>query len=316
VFPRHTPHCSSRLLDLTVMSWFNRMFGGSAPPPLIRIDAYMLIPDPNYTKKRNNKQAEYKHSDYDKENGDVWGSEERDRAHANKHGLLHGIPISEMRGNDPVYGRGASSNHASDHPLMLGQGDLPPGPGGDPSMRFLNQPDPRDGPSMRFENQRGSREHHSGYGRHRSSHHRSSHHGSGRDGVSAHNFANPAPNHPPPPLQQQTAPRPGKLPEGATLPTGVSDPFAKTSMKPKGVYGEREHQPGMTMMDINKFGKPDDPQAQWRLYEELQKNKEKNERNGGGGGGGKDGRSGGGSGGGRKDQRRSVRDSGHGQRRR
>jgi hypothetical protein len=87
-------------------------------------------------------------------------------------------------------------------------------------------------------------------------------------------------------------------------------------MKPKGVYGEREHQPGMTMMDINKFGKPDDPQAQWRLYEELQKNKEKNERNGGGGGGGKDGRSGGGSGGGRKDQRRSVRDSGHGQRRR
>jgi hypothetical protein len=112
-----------------------------------------------------------------------------------------------------------------------------------------------------------------------------------RGGISAHDLANPMPDHPAPqqpsyhpPHHYQSQPvRPGKLPMGAPLPPGIEDPFAKTSVKPQGIHGLREHVPGMTNMNFDKYGDADDPKAQWELMQDFAKMQEENRRRGGGG---------------------------------
>jgi hypothetical protein len=108
-------------------------------------------------------------------------------------------------------------------------------------------------------------------------------------GLSAHDFASPMPNHPAqqqpsyhPPQHHQSQPvRPGKLLMGAPLPPGIQDPFAKTSVKPQGIHGLREHVPGMTNMNFDKYGDADDPKAQWKLMQDFAKMQEENKRRGG-----------------------------------
>ncbi|KAF2823724.1 hypothetical protein CC86DRAFT_408752 [Ophiobolus disseminans] len=108
-----------------------------------------------------------------------------------------------------------------------------------------------------------------------------------RHGVSAHDWANPASHHPPAPSAHQPSHhqrvRKGKLPEGARLPTGVQDPLATVSdPKPFGHFGLREHVPGMSKLQPEKHGRADDPNANWKVQDEIRKLQEEQARGGGG----------------------------------
>jgi hypothetical protein len=90
--------------------------------------------------------------------------------------------------------------------------------------------------------------------------------------------------------------RPGKVREGDPLPTDIFDPLATQAARlPRGHHGLREHLPGMTKMDIGSGTAADNPQANWKLMDDIQKI-----ANQGGGDGGR----------GRRSGRRSGRDGG------
>jgi len=188
--------------------------------------------------------------------------------HASRHGGMSGFRMEPLPG-----GGGYSVPVPYAHPSQ---------PGGHTSPHVVRHPSQSAG--------RHSSPHVSQYPREHSSRH----------GVSAHDFANQAPNHPAPqqpqqqyqqsqqPQQHQSRVRTGKLPEGAPLPAGVRDPLATVSEpKPFGHFGQREHVPGMSKLNPERHGRADDPKANWYVQDEIRKLKEELERGGGGGGSGR-----------------------------
>lgn len=57
--------------------------------------------------------------------------------------------------------------------------------------------------------------------------------------------------------------------EGDPLPPGVIDPMRTSVSRPLGYHGLREHIPGMTKLEVERHGAADDPQANWKVLEEL-----------------------------------------------
>jgi hypothetical protein len=80
--------------------------------------------------------------------------------------------------------------------------------------------------------------------------------------------------HKPPQRHHPTQPlpaRPGKIREGDRLPTGVVDPMATSNPHPLGHHGLREHMPGMTSLDVERHGRADNPTANWKKMDDIQK---------------------------------------------
>lgn len=65
--------------------------------------------------------------------------------------------------------------------------------------------------------------------------------------------------------------RPGKIREGERLPTDMVDPMATVSNHEFGHHGLRAHVPGMTKLEVQGSGGPDDPRGDWGLLEDIQR---------------------------------------------
>jgi hypothetical protein len=249
------------------MGFLKKVLGSSTPPPLIEVPGG-LIPT-NYKSRRSRKNYPQPETVFFKE---ISGFPERNEDELPRR--LTG-PVSRSR-----MGRAGATGQHSDNSRRRGQSYEGPQPmqfnfanaGSRHSAHGSNPPQPQFGmPSMPHGGSRWPEQQPL----------------PSRGDVSRHDFATAAPNHPAPSQPQQhssrqqheqqqlsphPAPRLGKIREGNPLPTGRIDPMATSSANlPLGHHGLREHISGMTHLDVERYGRADDPKANWKVLDDIQK---------------------------------------------